>query len=247
MTPAESIETSPPVAPAPSPAPRASWLPYVAPMATFLVATSLEDYLPKAEGGPDPTWYPIAYAIKVAVVTAVVVACRSTWRDLRPWPSAGSVGLAVGIGLAVAAAWVGLDGLYPVPTWFGGGKRASFDPNVLPTAARLGFLAVRLYGLVLLVPFFEEVFWRSFAIRYVIDPEFTRVPIGRVTPMAAGITAAVFAMAHPAEWLPALLTGLAWAWLLHRTRSLTACVISHAVANLGLGGYILATGAWKFW
>ena len=53
-------------------------------------------------------------------------------------------------------------------------------------------------------------------------------------------------LAHP-EWLPALLTGLLWAWLLRQTRSLSACVLSHAVANLALGIYVLTTGDWKYW
>ena len=64
--------------------------------------------------------------------------------------------------------------------------------------------------------------------------------------MSATVTSVLFALAHP-EWLPALLTGLLWAWLLHQTRSLTACVISHVVANLALGIYVIQYGAWKFW
>ena len=239
-------EPSPATEPPRSTGPGMAWLPYVAPMATFLVLTSLEGYLPAAEGSPS-AWYPLAYAAKVAIVTVVVIACRSAWRDLRPRPSAGSMAMAVGLGLAVTALWVGLDGLYPTTGSLG--KRTGFDPGAMADpAGRFAFIAVRLYGLVLLVPLFEELFWRSFAIRYVIDPDdFTRVPIGRVTPMAAGATAIVFAMAHPVEWLPAVLTGLAWAWLVHRTKSITACAISHATANLALGVYVLTAHEWRFW
>ncbi len=234
-----------PSGPEPSPS-RLAWLPYVAPMVTFLVLTSLEDTLRKAkDGGPSPTWYPVAYAIKMVIVTAVMVACRSTWRDLRR-PSGAHVALATALGLAVAAIWVGLDGHYGALPFLGG-TRAAFNPNLMSPAARIGFLAVRLYGLVLLVPLFEELFWRSFGIRYAIDPDFTRVPIGRITTMAATVTSVVFALSHPVEWLPALITGFAWAWLVYRTKSLTACVVSHAVANLGLGVYVLTTHAWKFW
>jgi hypothetical protein len=223
-----------------------TWLPYVAPMAVFLGLTSLEGYLPAAEGAAS-TWYPLAYAAKMVIVTAVVVVCRSIWSDLRPRPSTGSLALAVGIGLAVAAVWVGLDGLYPTTDSIG--KRAGFDPGTISwSAGRFAFIAVRLYGLVLLVPLFEELFWRSFAIRMIVDPDdFNRVPIGRVTLMAAGATAVVFAMAHPVEWLPAVLTGLAWAWLVHRTKSISACVISHVTANLALGIYVLTMHDWKFW
>jgi CAAX prenyl protease-like protein len=116
----------------------------------------------------------------------------------------------------------------------------------MPPAGRIGFVAVRMLGLVVVVPLIEELFWRSFLMRWVIDPNFARVPIGRVTPLAAVVTSGLFALAHP-EWLPALITGAAWAWLLWQTKSLSACFVSHAVANLGLGLYVLSTGAWKFW
>ena len=64
--------------------------------------------------------------------------------------------------------------------------------------------------------------------------------------MAAAVTSVMFALVHP-EWLPALLTGALWAWLLWQTRSLAACVVSHATANLALGVYVIATGDWKYW
>lgn len=222
------------------------WLPYVAPMATFLVLTSLEDWLPKGSDGPHPTYYPIFYACKIAIVAVVCWLGRSTWADLRPWPDWKSLGLAIALGLLVTLMWVGLDGYYPI---YGKvGSRAAFNPGLMPPAGRIGFLAVRMLGLVLVVPFFEELFWRSFVVRWIIDPDdFRKVPIGRVTPMAGAITAALFAVEHPAEWLPALLTGALWAWLLHQSKSVSACFVSHAVANLGLGVYVLSTGQWKYW
>ena len=222
-------------------------VPYVVPMFGYLTLTTLEGYLPTAAGGaPSPLWYPAAYALKVAVVAGLMVAYRSTWRDLAPWPGVRNLALSMALGLAVTVVWVGLDGYYPK---FGiSGSRAEFNPNVLSRGARWAFVAVRLLGLVVLVPVFEELFWRSFLIRWLVadSDDFTRVPIGRVTPLAAAITSVLFALVHP-EWLPALLTGLAWAWLVWHTRSLTACVVSHATANLALGLYVLATGAWKFW
>ncbi len=229
------------------PPPARPWLPYVAPMATFLVLTAAEDWLPAGtRGGAHPTYYPIFYAAKVAVVSVVLWLCRSTFRDLAPRPGAGPLAMAAGLGVLVTALWVGLDGLYPV--YGGAGTRAAFDPNALAPASRAGFLAARMLGLVLVVPLFEELFWRSFVVRWIIDPDrFRDVPIGRVTPVAAAVTAGLFAAEHPAEWLPALLTGGLWAGLLHRTKSVSACFVSHAVANLGLGVYVLTTGKWKFW
>jgi uncharacterized protein len=220
-------------------------LPYVIPMFAYVTLSSLEGYLPQVDKQPSPQWYPIAYAAKVVVVAALAWWYRATWKDLRPFPSLGSLVLATLTGALVFGLWIGLDGLYPsIP--FMKGERAAFDPSHLSTASRWAFIAVRMLGLVVLVPLIEELFWRSFLVRWLIDQDFTRVPIGRVTPLAAVVTSVLFALAHP-EWLPALLTGLLWAWLLHQTKSLGACVASHAVANLALGIYVIASGHWKYW
>jgi CAAX prenyl protease-like protein len=220
--------------------------PYVLPLAGFLALTAVEGYLPRAPGGaPSPVWYPLAYAAKLVVVSTLLWVYRGVFRDLMPWPTAGTLALAVGVGLAVASAWVGLDGRYPnLP--FVGGNREGFDPSVLPPLPRGAFLAVRMLGLVVLVPLVEELFYRSFLMRWLVDPVYTRVPIGKVTPVGLSVTTLVFAASHP-EWLPALLTGLAWGWLLARTRSVSACVVSHSAANLALGVYVIARHAWKFW
>lgn len=219
-------------------------LPYVVPMFAYVALGGLEGYLPQVDSQPSPTWYPIAYAARVAIVAGLAWWYRETWKDLRPVPGLAGFALAIASGLLVTALWVGLDGHYPgLPL---GGHRASFDPTRISPGWRMAFYTVRLAGLVLLVPLIEELFWRSFLNRWLIDPDFRRVPIGRVTLISAAVTSVLFALAHP-EWLPAVLTGLLWAWLLRQTGSLTACVISHVVANLALGAYVIQHGAWKFW
>jgi CAAX prenyl protease-like protein len=222
-----------------------TFVPYVLPMLAYVLLTQAEAYIPEDR---QETWYPIAYGAKAAIVALVMVTVgRSAWADLRKTPAVGGWILAVALGLVVTAVWVGIDGLYPELPWLGGGEREGFDPNVLGPGGMAAFVAVRLFGLVILVPVFEELFWRSFLMRVVIDPDdFRRVPIGKVTPLAVAITSIGFMLVHP-EWLPALLTGLAWAGLLALTRSVSACALSHAVANLSLGIYILATGSYHFW
>jgi hypothetical protein len=210
---------------------------------TFLSLTSIESSLPGSSEDRVSSWYPWFYSAKIAATSLVAWWCRATWTDYQPWPGARAIVASVLVGVGVIVAWVGLDGLYPT---FGlQGKRTGFNPWSLPPAGRFAFLTVRLFGLVALVPLIEELFWRSFLLRYVINPDFRAVPIGRVTPLAAVVTAIGFALAHP-EWLPALLTGLAWAVWLGQTRSLATCLISHVTANMALGAYVLATGSWRF-
>jgi uncharacterized protein len=219
-------------------------IPYVAPMFAYVGLTALEGYVPQLMGSPSPAWYPVAYGIKLVLVALLAWHYRATWNDFRPAPSLGKIALGVLTGLLVCAAWVGLDGLYPTVKFLG--SRSAYDPLALGAALRWAFIAERLLGLVVLVPVIEEVFWRSFLMRWIIDNDFSKVPVGKVTPIAAAVTSALFALAHP-EWLPALLTGALWAWLLWATRSLSACVISHATANLALGIYVITSHDWKFW
>jgi CAAX prenyl protease-like protein len=224
------------------------WWPYVVPLGIFLALTSAEGMIPTtAAGESDPFWYPVAYAVKIALVALSAWLARSCWRDLRPVPGGATIGAAVGLGVLVAIVWVGLDHL-PYPRFGDVGERIAFDPATITSqAGRWGFLAVRFLGLVLIVPLIEELFWRSFLIRWIINPDFERIPVGQVTWAAALVTSGLFALAHPAEWPAAFLTGMAWAGLLSRTKSLSACFLSHLVANLALGIYIVATGSWRFW
>jgi uncharacterized protein len=220
-------------------------VPYVVPMFAYVLLGGLESYLPSVDGHPSPFWYPLGYAARVVLVALLAWYFRATWIDFRPWPGTKQIVLAIVVGIVVWASWVGLDGWYPALPFLG--TRIGFDVNALvEPGPRWAFIGVRLLGLVIFVPLIEELFWRSFFIRWLIDPDFLNVPIGRVTSMAATVTSVAFALSHP-EWLPALLTGALWAWLLWQTRSLTACVVSHATANLALGIYVIATGEWKYW
>jgi len=55
---------------------------------------------------------------------------------------------------------------------------------------------------------------------------------------------------RPRPAIPAAIRALRWvlfALLLRSTRSMFAVVVSHAVANLALGIYIVSTGNWQYW
>jgi CAAX prenyl protease-like protein len=216
-------------------------------MFAFLLLTNFESSYTSTAPGGSGLPFAYVYEAKVAIVgclTAFVLLRYRLWRELVPPPGLKDLVLSAAVGLFVIVLWIGLDGLYPDLPF--SGARTAFDPTTLPRVQRGVFLSVRMFGLVVLVPIFEEFFWRSFLMRCLIDSEYQRVPVGKVTLFSGLATSVLFALAHP-EWLPALFTGLLWAGLLARTNSLAACVISHMVANLALGLYVLFTHQWKFW
>jgi uncharacterized protein len=214
---------------------RARLYEYWTPILLFGVLTLAESYVPAAR-------FPAAYLIKVLIVTASLAFCRGPLADIRIDPRV--VAPSVLLGVVVCVAWVGIDGNLAYPHL---GTRTAFDPSSLKDSSWwITFLIVRLYGLVVMVPIMEEIFWRSFILRYLTSPDFQQVPMGTFSASALGVMVAASALAHP-EWLVAVVASLAYAWWLRRTGSLFGVIVAHATTNAALGGYVLATGNWKYW
>ena len=77
---------------------------------------------------------------------------------------------------------------------------------------------------------------------------FASVPFGTFTWRSFLISSLAFCAEHqPSDWAAAVLTGALFNLVAYRTRSLAACVLTHAVTNLALAFYILRTGQWGFW
>lgn len=210
--------------------------PYWAPLAVFGVFTTAEGYAPV-------TWYPWLYLAKVCAVAVSVAVFPGSLRDIRP--SWKAVPPAFAVGLVIFAEWILLDRWIPYPHL---GTRTAFNPfaEIHDHAALITMLVGRFLGLVVLVPLIEETFWRNFCLRYLTNPDVDAVPIGTYSTAAFWIVVAGFAVTHP-EWLVALVAGVLFTLLLKWTRSMFAVILSHAVANLALGIYIVSTGDWKYW
>lgn len=217
------------------PLPYPLWAAYVVPMALFMALTALEGYAPKQY-----VWLVLAKAV---VVTMALVYFRPPWKEIRA--EARVLVPAVVVGLVVFAEWVLLDRWIPYPHI---GSRAGLNPftAIESEPLRLLFLVIRFYVLVLMVPVMEEIFWRSFLLRYFTNPDFAALPVGTFSWGAFALVAGGFALAH-SEWLVALLCAAAYGLLLRQTRSLFACIVAHAVTNLALGIYILIAHDWKYW
>lgn len=211
------------------------WWIYAGPFVLFGVLTFIEGHVPVH-------LYPLVYALKVCAVTVSLAIAGAVRRDITP--SVRVLAPSFLVGVLVFVAWVGIDKWVP---YLHLGERVGFDPfSALPRGWAAVFLAVRFYGLVLMVPVMEELFMRSFLLRYLTNPDFRRVPLGSFSWSAFWIVAALSAASHP-EWLVAVVASCAYGLLLRRTRSLFAAVVAHASTNAALGVYVVVTGDWKYW
>ncbi len=144
-------------------------------------------------------------------------------------------------GLGVFLLWIGLDGFYPHI------GQSSFNPYQEAGGRFVcGLLAFRIIGAVLVVPVMEEVFWRSFALRFVVDRDFLALPLGVFSWYSFGVNVILFGFEHH-RWLAGILAGAVYTVLLYRTKNLFVPILSHAVTNLLLAGYVICTGNWTFW
>lgn len=221
---------------------RAYTLPFVLFMAFLLVVdlVQVKDSANFFLANPRYILYPLQ--------TLVCAGCLIYYRKFYSfaWPKRlWEWALTIGIAVLVLGIWISPQ------EWLGDAPRLDgFDPTVLKdnAAAYWATLGFRFLRLVVVVPFVEEIFWRSFLMRYFVADDFEKVRPGTYSSASFFLVALLFALAHagPDFW-PALACGFLYNGLMIMTRSLGACVIAHAITNLLLGIYIMKTGQWGFW
>lgn len=216
--------------------------PRAVPFALFIALMVAEPFLERLVApGLDPRWL---YAIRSAVTALALALFWRHYVEMKEAPAFTMAGLsaALGVGLVVFVLWIWLD--FP-PLVLGDGEGSGFDPRV-DGRIHWGYASTRLLGSALVVPVMEELFWRSWIMRWLQKPAFLTVDPKTVGWSALVISSVVFAAEH-SLWFAGLLAGLAYGELYRRTGDLRLAVVAHAVTNGVLGLWILATGNWHFW
>lgn len=220
-------------------------LAYVLPFVVFLGFLFLDSFVQEVFEGAGSVFFRApkfwVYPLQTALCAGLLLAFWKfyTFAPLRPWP------LGVLAGLAVLFLWISPQLVFGMPP-----RTEGFDPEFFGTTGALYGLTVlaRFARLVIVVPLLEEIFWRGFLMRYLINERFTTVAFGTFRPLSFFGVAVLFMLVHSIpDWPAAFLTGLIYNGLAVKTKSLWACVLAHAVTNLGLGFYIMATRQWGFW
>ena len=215
----------------------------VVPFAVFMALLALRGLAPlDGSWGFDPRW---VYAATVGVVTGLMAWWWREYGELarQTLPTLRETAVAVAVGALVFVLWIHLDAPWMT---LDVGAVGPFVP--LDAQGRIDWplLVVRWLGATLMVPVMEELFWRSFLMRWLQQPVFEGLDPRRVGLRAVLLSTFVFVLAHPL-WLAAAVAGLAYAWLYVRYGRLWVPVIAHAVTNGMLGVWVVATGNWQFW
>lgn len=175
------------------------------------------------------------YPLRVVVAAGVLYKFRAHYPPLRidaPW-----LGLTAGVLLAVV--WIlGFQRTTGASEPSTGAELAAMSP----TSAGL-WLAFRFVGGVLTVPLVEELAFRGYLMRRFNAREFERVPFERSGWLGLVVSSVAFGALH-SQWLLGLLAGVVFGLLARARGRLSDAIVAHAVSNLGLFAYVLATGEW---
>ena len=229
----------------------------VLPFVVFLALTGLQ-------GQFGETYRYYGYLAKTLVGAVVLWSVWPFIPEVR-WKMSGG---AVLTGVGVFIMWVGLPDLFRIMgvndsiltmdglmQALGLAKTAAkpeipdWNPFVFFNGnAALGwsFVVVRILGSSLVVPPMEEMFYRSWLYRYLVNPDFEKVPLNRFGWMPFIVTALFFASTHN-EWLAAILCAFAYQGLVLWNNRLGDAMTAHAITNFLLGLWVVWKPAWHFW
>lgn len=184
------------------------------------------------------------YPLKAVTAAAAVVIYRKGYHeiDLAHLKNLKNFIISVATGGAVFILWINLDWVVP-----GQPHATAFNPNLFTDPSiRFFMTAMRITGAVVVVPVIEELFWRSFLIRYLLNHRFYEVPVGSFSWFSFIAVSILFGLEHH-FFVAGLAAGIIYNLLLYFTKSIAHCIVAHAVTNLILAVYVLANGAWHYW
>lgn len=217
-------------------------LPRVLPFFTYLFFILIADVLIWA--GYAQKELRFLYVVKIAAVLALLWFYRRHYTELA-WPGTPAmrwpaIAWAVLAGIVVLLLWLNLGA-----SWMVMGASAGFDPRS-GGAIDWPLAVVRIAGAALVVPVMEELFWRSFLLRWLQSSNFLAVQPSLLKFRYIVVTAILFGLEHNL-WFAGIVAGLAYGWLYVRFRTLWSAIIAHGVTNGLLGVWVLMTGQWAYW
>ena len=218
--------------------------PYIVPFAVLMALVGL------GLVWPDQLWPSAGIAGQVLRLAIPAVALWWVSRPVLDFRVRHWLGTTLA-GVLIFALWIAPDVIFP------GYRQAlpfhnavvGFARSSLSEASRHNpaVLALRTLRAATVVPIAEELFWRGWLMRWMIQADFRRVPLGSYQAASFWVVALLFASEHGPYWDVGLAAGILLNLWMIRTKSLGDLILAHAIANLCLSGYVIIAGKWEFW
>jgi exosortase E/protease (VPEID-CTERM system) len=179
------------------------------------------------------------YPLRFLAAAAALWHFRSTYRSMD-WRFGWT---AVGAGVAVFLAWVGLA------SWLGPSGNGAIDAELAhsPNLARLGWVLVRAAAAITTVPIAEELAFRGYLCRRLVAADFESVAFRTLAVVPIATSSVLFGVMHGGQWLAGTLAGLVYALVLRRGGRIGDAVAAHATTNGLLAVWVITRGDWWLW
>jgi exosortase E/protease (VPEID-CTERM system) len=204
---------------------------YLVPFLAILAAS----FVSKAASGYFEWLYPLRFL-------AAIIAIWYYWPDLKKlnWRCGW---LAPVTGAAIFALWV-------VPSlWTHAHATNPLGAALenLSPIARWSWIALRVAAAVITVPIAEELAFRGYLARRLVDREFDSLPFSSVTLLSIGLSSVAFGLMHGQQWMAGILAGLAYAGVMKWRGRIGDAIVAHATSNLLLAVWVLVNHDWSQW
>jgi exosortase E/protease (VPEID-CTERM system) len=118
---------------------------------------------------------------------------------------------------------------------------------LLPAPLRAVWIGARLLAATVTVPIAEELAYRGYVLRRLVNSDFQSVRFQDIRWPALAVCAVFFGITHGTMWLPAILAGLAYGAITIRTGRIGEAVVAHATTNALLAASVLLFDRWQLW
>lgn len=192
---------------------------YIIPFILYVVIAPLFGYFFKGHG-------------YLAKIIFTFIALAYFWKDYKEIKIKFDVS-AIFVGAIIFLVWIGLEPLHAI-------KETSFIPSIAS-------ILTRILGGVFVASVVEELFTRSFLMRFIINPNnWQKISIGKYTLFSFLITVLFFGLSHK-RWIAGLVIGIILNLYLYKRKDIFSCIQAHAWANLILSVYVIVSSSWYFW
>lgn len=118
----------------------------------------------------------------------------------------------------------------------------SAEPIVIQSA----WLFFRFIGAAITVPVVEELVFRGYLIKKLVNSDFQTVRPGEFTWLSFVVSSLLFGVLH-GNWLAGTLAGMCYAIALYRRGVMSDAISAHMTTNTLLAIYVIVSGHWSLW